>query len=88
MDGEWTGDFLNSIDNSAICDKVESEGKKLDWFQKNQVLCKESRDFLNNFMSKSCGALWCDFAVPQLADWSPKANSSRVWGLPGCRGPS
>merc|ERR1712212_1456913 len=47
-------DFPNSLDNSAICNKVESEGKKLDWLRKNRALCEESRDFFNNFMSKSC----------------------------------
>merc|ERR1712032_993321 len=61
-------DFANSLDNSAICNKVESEGKKLDWLRKNRALCEESKDFFNNFMSKSCGALWCDYAAPQLAE--------------------
>merc|ERR1712198_624051 len=79
-------DFPNSLDNSAICNKVESEGKKLDWLRKNRALCEESRDFFNNFMSKSCGALWCDFAAPQLADWSAEANSSGVGGCQGVEG--
>merc|ERR1712130_902190 len=68
-------DFPNSLDNSVICNKVASEGKKLDWLRKNRALCEESKDFFDNFMSKSCGALWCDFAAPQLADWSTEANS-------------
>ena len=76
-------DFPNSVDNLAICDKVESEGKKLDWLQKNQDLCSESRDFLNNFMSKSCGAFWCDFADSQRADWSEEASSCEVGGRQG-----
>merc|ERR1712105_480985 len=71
-------DFPNSLDNSAICNKVESEGKKLDWLRKNRALCEESKDFFDNFISKSCGALWCDFAAPQLDDWSAEANSSGV----------
>merc|ERR1712168_257054 len=79
-------DFPNSLDNSVICNKVESEGKKLDWLRKNRALCEESRDFFNNFMSKSCGSLWCDFAAPQLADWSAEANSSGVGGCQGVEG--
>jgi len=79
-------DFPNSLDNSVICNKVESEGKKLDWLRKNRALCEESRDFFNNFMSKSCGDLWCDFAAPQLADWSAEANSSGVGGCQGVEG--
>merc|ERR1711997_1031141 len=79
-------DFPNSLDNSAICNKVESEGKKLDWLRKNRALCEESKDFFNNFMSKSCGALWCDYAAPQLADWSSEANSSGVGGYQGVEG--
>merc|ERR1712038_544165 len=79
-------DFPNSLDNSVICNKVESEGKKLDWLRKNRALCEESRDFFDNFMSKSCGALWCDFAAPQLADWSAEANSSGVGGCQGVEG--
>merc|ERR1712020_222149 len=79
-------DFPNSLDNSVICNKVESEGKKLDWLRKNRALCEESRDFFNNFMSKSCGSLWCDFAAPQLADWSAEANSSGVGGCEGVEG--
>ena len=83
-------DFPNSLDNSAICNKVEShDGKtlpsgelKFDWLRKNWSFCKESRDFFNNFLSKSCGAAWCDFAAPQLADWAAEANSS---GVDGCR---
>merc|ERR1711994_602537 len=31
-------DFPNSLDNSNICNKVESEGKKLDWLRKNRAL--------------------------------------------------
>merc|ERR1712110_688303 len=49
-------DFPNSLDNSNICNKVETEGKKLDWLRKNRALCEESRDFFDNFMSKSCGS--------------------------------
>jgi serpin B len=79
-------DFPNSLDNSAICNKVESEGKKLDWLRKNRALCEESRDFFNNFMSNSCGTLWCDFAAPQLDDWSAEANSSGVGGCQGVEG--
>merc|ERR1712032_1380236 len=79
-------DFPNSLDNSAICNKVESEGKKLDWLRKNRALCEESKDFFDNFMSKSCGALWCDYAAPQLADWSSEANSSGVGGCQGVEG--
>merc|ERR1712045_942551 len=62
-------DFPNSLDNSNICNKVETEGKKLDWLRKNRALCEESRDFFDNFMSKSCGSAWCDHAAPQLNDW-------------------
>jgi len=79
-------DFPNSLDNSVICNKVESEGKKLDWLRKNRALCEESKDFFDNFMSKSCGDLWCDFAAPQLADWSAEANSSGVGGCQGVEG--
>merc|ERR1712218_114123 len=79
-------DFPNSLDNSNICNKVATEGKKLDWLRKNRALCEESRDFFNNFMSKSCGSLWCDFAAPQLADWSAEANSSGVGGCQGVEG--
>merc|ERR1712088_942228 len=79
-------DFPNSLDNSAICNKVESEGKKLDWLRKNRALCEEIKDFFDNFMSKSCGALWCDYAAPQLADWSSEANSSGVGGCQGVEG--
>merc|ERR1712158_324876 len=79
-------DFPNSLDNSVICNKVESEGKKLDWLRKNRALCEESRDFFNNFMSKSCGSLWCDFAAPQLDDWFAEANSSGVGGCQGVEG--
>merc|ERR1712020_624803 len=79
-------DFPNSLDNSVICNKVESEGKKLDWLRKNRALCEESRDFFNNFMSNSCESLWCDFAAPQLADWSAEANSSGVGGCQGVEG--
>merc|ERR1712218_669591 len=79
-------DFPNSLDNSAICNRVESEGKKLDWLRKNRALCEESKDFFDNFMSKSCGALWCDYAAPQLADWSSEANSSGVGGCQGVEG--
>merc|ERR1712213_210279 len=79
-------DFPNSLDNSVICNKVESEGKKLDWLRKNRALCEESRDFFDNFMSKSCGDLWCDFAAPQLADWSAEANSSGAGGCQGVEG--
>merc|ERR1712076_262721 len=71
-------DLPNSLDNSVICNKVASEGKKLDWLRKNRALCEESKDFFENFMSKSCGALWCDYAAPQLAEWSSEANSSGV----------
>merc|ERR1712203_1049945 len=66
----------NSLDNSNICNKVETEGKKLDWLRKNRALCEESRDFFDNFMSKSCGSAWCDHAAPQLDDWF--ANQPRV----------
>merc|ERR1712233_106751 len=76
----------NSLDNSVICNKVASEGKKLDWLRKNRALCEESKDFFDNFMSKSCGALRCDFAAPQLADWSTEANSSGVGGCQGVEG--
>merc|ERR1711910_311675 len=79
-------DFPNSLDNSVICNKVASEGKKLDWLRKNRALCEESKDFFDNFMSKSCGDLWCDFAGPQLADWSAEANSSGVGGCQGVEG--
>ena len=79
-------DFPNSLDNSVICNKVESEGKKLDWLRKNRALCEESKDFFDNFISKSCGALWCDFAAPQLDDWSAEANSSGVGGCQGVEG--
>merc|ERR1712020_615314 len=79
-------DFPNSLDNSVICNKVESEGKKLDWLRKNRALCEESRDFFNNFMSNSCESLWCDFAAPQLADWSAETNSSGVGGCQGVEG--
>merc|ERR1712088_987058 len=53
----------------------------------NSAVCnKMFRDFFDNFMSKSCGALWCDFAAPQLADWSAEANSSEVGGCQGVEG--
>merc|ERR1711936_926926 len=79
-------DFPNSLDNSNICNKVATEGKKLDWLRKNRALCEESKDFFDNFQSKSCGALWCDYAAPQLADWSAEANSSGVGGRQGVEG--
>ena len=44
-------DFPNSLDNSAICNKVKSEGKKFDWLRKNRALCEESKDFFDNFIS-------------------------------------
>merc|ERR1712218_64234 len=79
-------DFPNSLDNSNICNKVATEGKKLDWLRKNRALCAESKDFFDNFQSKSCGSLWCDYAAPQLADWSAEANSSGVGGCQGVEG--
>merc|ERR1711994_653213 len=79
-------DFPNSLDNSNICNKVAAEGKKLDWLRKNRALCEESKDFFDNFQSKSCGSLWCDYAAPQLADWSAEANSSGVGGCQGVEG--
>merc|ERR1711963_590841 len=79
-------DFPNSLDNSNTCNKVATEGKKLDWLRKNRALCEESKDFFDNFQSKSCGSLWCDYAAPQLADWSAEANSSGVGGCQGVEG--
>merc|ERR1712168_1231976 len=79
-------DFPNSLDNSNICNKVATEGKKLDWLRKNRALCEESKDFFDNFQSKSFGSLWCDYAAPQLADWSAEANSSGVGGCQGVEG--
>merc|ERR1712186_235914 len=79
-------DFPNSLDNSNICNKVATEGKKLDWLRKNRALCEESKDFFDNFQSKSCGSLWCDYAAPQLADWAAEANSSGVGGCQGVEG--
>merc|ERR1712212_1239714 len=79
-------DFPNSLDNSNICNKVATEGKKLDWLRKNRALCEESKDFFDNFQSKSCGSLWCDYAAPQLADWTAEANSSGVGGCQGVEG--
>merc|ERR1712020_93057 len=79
-------DFPNSLDNSNICNKVESEGKKLDWLRKNRALCEESRDFFNNFMSKSCGSAWCDHAAPQLDDWFAESTSSGIGGCQGVEG--
>merc|ERR1712223_667799 len=79
-------DFPNSLDNSNICNKVATEGKKLDWLRKDRALCEESKDFFDNFQSKSCGPLWCDYAAPQLADWTAEANSSGVGGCQGVEG--
>merc|ERR1712168_1035536 len=79
-------DFPNSLDNSNICNKVATEGKKLDWLRKNRALCEESKDFFHNFQSKSCGSLWCDYAASQLADWTAEANSSGVGGCQGVEG--
>merc|ERR1712117_517186 len=79
-------DFPNSLDNSNICNKVATEGKKLDWLRKNRALCEESKDFFDNFQSKSCGSLWCDYAAPQLADWTAEANSIGVGGCQGVEG--
>merc|ERR1712038_373350 len=79
-------DFPNSLDNSNICNKVATEGKKLAWLRKNRALCEESKDFFDNFQSKSCGSLWCDYAAPQLADWAAEANSSGVGGCQGVEG--
>merc|ERR1712165_453201 len=79
-------DFPNSLDNSNICNKVESEGKKLDWLRKNRALCEESRDFFDNFMSKSCGSAWCDHAAPQLDDWFAESTSSGIGGCQGVEG--
>merc|ERR1711992_83155 len=79
-------DFPNSLDNSNICNKVESEGKKLDWLRKNRALCEESRDFFDNFMSKSCGSAWCDHAAPQLDDGFAESNSSGAGGCQGVEG--
>merc|ERR1712158_203550 len=79
-------DFPNSLDNSVICNKVESEGKKLDWLRKNRALCEESRDFFDNFMSKSCGSAWCDRAAPQLNDWFAESTSSGIGGCQGVEG--
>merc|ERR1719150_1624173 len=66
---------------SATKSKVRA--KKLDWLRKNRALCEESRDFFDNFMSKSCGSAWCDHAAPQLDDWFAESNSS---GAGGCQG--
>merc|ERR1712209_189046 len=79
-------DFPNSLDNSNICNKVATEGKKLDWLRKNRALCEESKDFFDNFQAKSCGSLWCDYAAPLLADWTAEANSSGVGGCQGVEG--
>merc|ERR1711879_172228 len=79
-------DFPNSLDISNICNKVETEGKKLDWLRKNRALCEESRDFFDNFMSKSCGSAWCDHAAPQLNDWVAESTSSGVGGCQGVEG--
>merc|ERR1711953_1038416 len=79
-------DFPNSLDNSNICNKVETEGKKLDWLRKNRALCEESRDFFDNFMSKSCGSAWCDHAAPQLDDWFAESTSSGIGGCQGVEG--
>merc|ERR1712083_958648 len=68
-------DFPNSLDNSNICNKVATEGKKLDWLRKNRALCEESKDFFDNFQSRSCGSAWCDHAAPQLDDWFAESNS-------------
>merc|ERR1711874_647611 len=78
--------FAGKVDNPNICNKVATEGKKLDWLRKNRALCEESKDFFDNFQSKSCGSLWCDYAAPQLADWSAEANSSGVGGCQGVEG--
>merc|ERR1711936_862599 len=74
------------LDNSNICNKVETEGKKLDWLRKNRALCEESRDFFDNFMSKSCGSAWCDHAAPQLDDWFAESTSSGIGGCQGVEG--
>lgn len=55
-------DFPNSLDNAVICNRVDSEGKKLNWVRSNRALCEESKDFFDNFISKSCGPLWCEDA--------------------------
>lgn len=76
-------DFPNSLDNSVICSRVESEGKKLNWLRSNRALCEESKDFFDNFTSKSCGPLWCEDASSKIAGWRVEADSTAVGGCKG-----
>jgi serpin B len=79
--GPLLRDFPNSLDNSRICQKVASEGRKLEWLRQNRVLCEESKDFFDNFVSKSCGNLWCLEAAPKMAEWTADADSSLCQGV-------
>jgi hypothetical protein len=74
--GPLIRDFPNSLDNSRICQKVAVEGRKLEWLRQNRALCEESKAFLDNFVSKSCGDLWCLDAAPKMAEWRADASSS------------
>lgn len=74
-------DFPNSLDNSNICQRVESEGKRLDWLRNNRALCEESKDFFNNFQSKSCGEWWCLEAASHVRDWRKEASSALCEGI-------
>jgi len=69
-------DFPNALDNSAICQRVLSEGKRLDWLRNNRGLCEQSNDFFDNFQAQSCGQWWCIEAAPLVASWKVEATAS------------
>jgi hypothetical protein len=79
--GPLLRDFPNSLDNTLICNKVASEGRKLDWLRQNRALCEESQDFFDNFVSKSCGDIWCLEAAPKMAQWRATAASPLCEGV-------
>jgi len=57
---KYLRDFPNSLDNSQICRKVAQERQFFDWLKDNRVLCSESEDLFNEFMSANCGQVWCE----------------------------
>ena len=76
-------DFPNSLDNTKICNKVVSEGKRLDWLSANRALCEESKDFFDTFISNSCGAQWCREASTKINFWVEQTTSKLCQGVQG-----
>ena len=76
-------DFPNSLDNTKICTKVVSEGKRLDWLSANRALCEESKDLFDTFISNSCGAQWCREASTKFDFWFKQTTSRLCQGVQG-----